>query len=328
MTFICDSEVRIYAVIGASAKDVADFVSQAGNRRGVCSPFQPVLGSRKIDFVRLQERLQETAEDSMSNLHIFGLILTCLSSATFASVQPEPNRVQVMQPYFDSLDRLTQLGVRSIGGIPTVDVRKKAESLNIVFVPVVLFPDRTGAPAFRRTAYWEPAQQTIFISQNHIAKMRAEEIGGILGHEIYRSLDIDDETLDLSAIINCFLRASQLSQTHPALYRNVRSIDVLRNQIERPRLSARTGGISGVGGGGDLRSQQIKEAIIEEIFYFYDRGAMDLRAFSLTLDLLSHFRIEISPSVQNGTYRFLPITNTILVRRRFLKSPFKRTTSR
>lgn len=134
--------------------------------------------------------------------------------------------------------------------------------MNFEFVLELSVPDKNGTQGERRSAYWNPRTKTISISEMHAKKTDPNSLGGLFAHEILRAADVDDENYDRSAIINSYSRLRKLGSQHPKLLKQQNSLDALKEAIEKKSHKSRSGGISGVGGGGDIRSQQVKEALL------------------------------------------------------------------
>ena len=132
----------------------------------------------------------------------------------------------------------------------------------------------------------------------------------------------NDENYNVSFLSNVFVKFTKMSRQHPELVKHPESLETLKTLIEFQgvKLAESEGGSSGAGGGGDIRSQQFKEAVLEELFFDFDRNQISEMQFILATDILSLLKVELSPVVPNGQFTFENKTRTLLIPKEVLSN--------
>lgn len=122
------------------------------------------------------------------------VVILILSHPLFAVTPSDQDLILlVRKALVDHCDQLDDGGIHSIGGIPIQQLKQKAQTIKIKPLPKVQVEQVAALSAVRRTAFWEPETDTIWISARHIATTNFESVRSISSHELYRSVGISDE---------------------------------------------------------------------------------------------------------------------------------------
>ncbi|RYZ76988.1 MAG: hypothetical protein EOP05_03335 [Proteobacteria bacterium] len=212
---------------------------------------------------------------------------------------------------------LVREGVPEIDGISIERIREKAHDVKLVVVSSLSIALLNSPGAVRKTAYWDPDNQTLFVSKAHLqASSDFSAFKGLFIHEMFRAVGISDDNYNTSAVIESYLdvRSELLEQTlklSPQTIVNPLRIDLLKTRILQGGLHGARGGISGVGGGGDFRSLNLKRRIVNNLFAGLDKGEISNEQFVRCLNILEQLRIEVASELLPGSVSFQ--TNGFLI---------------
>ncbi|RYZ76681.1 MAG: hypothetical protein EOP05_04295 [Proteobacteria bacterium] len=241
-------------------------------------------------------------------------LLTALALPNLAEAKSDPElREVILKSFRQHCEELAQQGVSSFAGVSVATIIAKSESVMIDFNDSVKVKDADVKGAVRTTAYWNPKTQTLSVSEAHARTSDASGMSGILVHEMFRAVGIDDENYDASSVLNAYLRVRDLNSSGKIYLQNPNSLNILRSHILEKGTFQKRNGISGVGGGGDIGTQLIKEALVAELLFDLDESKLTEKQFRLAVKLLAGLRFENSPNLLNGDLKRSSDWKTIVV---------------
>lgn len=223
--------------------------------------------------------------------------------------------------FSQQLNALQTAGINQVSGKSIDDLKLKARQIKVTTKQFINYQNNVTDLWSRESAFWDPSQNTIFVSEQHLKAATIQQIKDISLHEYFRALDIFDENFGHSSMISYYFLIHKILTKNPDIIKNKVTLPALKLLIESATLpneafkielamnggsknSPPEGGTSGTGGGGDIRILDFKTKVISEIVFDFDRNLINTSQFIDALVFLSKLKIEVSHEVGSGTYLF------------------------
>ena len=238
------------------------------------------------------------------------------------------------QEFIQVMNRLSSLGVISIDGKSLQELKSKAATTKVEIVSEIKFQNivNTNEGAIRGGGFWSKNLNMIFLSEKHFLQENViMNFKGVLLHEFFGILEVDDENFHNSALIYALIDLIDYSSKRPGLY-NSNTFKIIVDQLNQMKTSPKntkewkvdittsplltqtkfntdqnnilslSGGVTGVGGGGDGCVLDYVEFIYWELFYRLDQNLINAEQFNRFVLLISELDIEFSNNVETGNY--------------------------
>lgn len=233
-----------------------------------------------------------------------------LIALSFSMAQASPGAAlelsdsNMKQMFYDYVDKLEKTGVKQIKGKSLTYVKEEARKVQVVIVNLLSSTNTIEGPSSRESACWLASTNTLLISKRHFAHLDRFNAALILAHEFFRSARIYDEDYNVSFLTNAKIHLAEVKEKNANFQVPPQVNSVLIKLIEaRENVQlASKGGVSGVGGGGDLDALIYKDLIFVELFFDYRGSRVSDRVFEKALKILSSLKIEISGAIADGQY--------------------------
>ena len=205
------------------------------------------------------------------------------------------------------ISQMRQAGIYSFGGTSIDDFEKKALSVQVEVLPFLRFENLNGA--YRETAFWDKTRNKISFSEIHLNRVKPDHMAVVIQHEYAGMLGINDDNFSQTALVDIFLIERRIHQTTGALFKSERTVPFLRESINR----FVAGGVSGVGGGGDLRVASYMKLIYSELIYLLDRQKISEDGFERFCRYLVGIKVEFVPGLIQGSFIFKPAQKILYI---------------
>ena len=203
--------------------------------------------------------------------------------------QPESYYRKIIVDY---CKHLKVSGVLQVAKISIDDLIVKGNDIKIQVTDIVAYPSKEKLPLIttRNSAYWDPAQGAIIVSEKHGNVASAEIFSNLMIHEFYRAAGIYDENYNTSTLTNAYLSLISANINSMLQSENSSILSLLRNKI----ASAESGGYSGVGGGGDLFASSFKKLLMHTIIASSALNGLSSDSIAKIIDQIVDTKFEIS----------------------------------
>ncbi len=216
-------------------------------------------------------------------------------------------------------EKLRQAGVEELGGMEIDQVISKSQQVKITLVPKVQYPGKLSDSfnVTRESAYYDPSANTIFISESHanaILANRGEEIfTKLIAHEFLRALGIDDENYAVSSLMDIYIKLSY-PKDEPL---RKKPSDKLLQSLEQKMNQKSLGGVTGVGGGGDILAMSFKSMLMKISLHALEDERLTEVQFWTVFNNISNFKIEVSQRqdiyLLPGQYLYDPESGSFII---------------
>lgn len=219
------------------------------------------------------------------------LTVNLFVSAGALAALPDPQKL-----FTETIVEMSRAHIHQVGGQNLESILSKVATIKMVFVPAIVVPNQE---TFRGSAYWNKLTNTIYLSEYHFNRVEPKYLRWVLFHEVLGIIGIDDNNFHKSALAEAITKALALRSQNPNF---IRSPETILFFVEN--LNASESGISGVGGGGDIRTMTYVTIIYMDLFYRVDRNLISASQASKLIQHLLKLDIEFSDGVPQGRYLY------------------------
>lgn len=206
---------------------------------------------------------------------------------------------------------LMKSGISEVQGHHISEIDQKISQVKIEIRPEVFFPNAADQFDFRESAFWCSDNQTVYLSAKHFITNQTfkKEITSILLlHEVFGLIGIQDNLFSVSSLIFGYNRALNFRVEKryrgllPSNFQYIKDRIAKRDQVMDQLIILAGGGVSSIGGGGDLRLLQLKTMFVEYAIQIVDlERDEELLSYPTLLDMISVLKFAMVKDAPPGT---------------------------
>lgn len=205
---------------------------------------------------------------------------------------------------------LKLLGIEQIQNKKIDSIITFAQNINVLFVDEIKFNNNDLLDTTRNCAYWDKKLQAVLVSYFNWIKLKPEEKQSIAAHEVLGLIGLQDNQFEITALIEAYTiieKINKKTEANPSLINKIdpNRFDIFKNLIKNPNaflISGGGGGVSGVGGGGDIRPKQFKALLISQAFLSFNFKEINYAIFIKLITVYQMINIEFSDDIEQGSY--------------------------
>lgn len=202
--------------------------------------------------------------------------------------------------------------LRAIQRLGTSEIQNRSVDLIINEIPkikiIVLYETKfDNADLFgtsRNGALWIKNLNAIVISYLNWSKLTASQKQSIAAHEVFGLLRIRDNKFEVTSVFDTYLRIEKIDSTmsQKGIKLNSHALESFKAILKDSFYLRGEGGVTGVGGGGDLRPLGYKSALMIDAFVRFNYGQIEKNIFLALVKTYQMMNIEFSDKVFQGSF--------------------------
>jgi hypothetical protein len=236
------------------------------------------------------------------------------------SLQSEVISTEFKNSAIEYFNDLKLLGIDKIQNKSIESIIAHIKNIKILVVTEIKFKNNDLLNTSRNCAYWDQELKLIVISSFNWVKLKPDGKRSIAAHEVLGLLGLQDNQFEITALVEAYSMIELINQktsNNPSSQMKIDadSLNLFKNLIKEPDafIISGGGGVSGVGGGGDMRPLQYKAFLINQAFLSFNFKEINYADFIKFIKIYQTINIEFSNDIKQGSYLIYPENLTVYV---------------
>lgn len=224
---------------------------------------------------------------------------------TMNSLQLEVISKEFKDSAMSYLNKIKLLGIQSLQNKSIDSIIAGVQNIKILVFNEIKFNNNDQLSTSRNCAYWDKELKAIVVSYLNWVKITAIEKESIAAHEVFGLLGIDDNNFEITSLFDAYFTVQKIYDRSDQNNKfDSNAFELFKRILKNPIFLSGGGGVSGVGGGGDLRPLGYKTMLITTAFVSFNFKEVDTNSFFKLIGMYQLINIEFSSDVAHGSYLF------------------------